>query len=118
MYEQFTHNYESDPFAEDTIKAGEELMNIISEEHRKVRQTLTEPTDMTHSSKKAWATILRLCILKLCNNSRKAKQHYNTTANQVTHQLLPNGRKPNNQLKARFDRKQYYNDPGFTRPFN
>ena len=68
MYEQYRHNYESDPFVEDTIEAEEKLMNTISEEHRKSWQTLIESTDMTHSSKKAWAT-----IRKLCNDPRKAK---------------------------------------------
>ena len=42
MYEQYRHDYESDHFAEDTIEAGEELMNTISEERRKAWQTLIE----------------------------------------------------------------------------
>ena len=29
MYKQYNHEYESDPFAEDTVKAGQELVNII-----------------------------------------------------------------------------------------
>ena len=113
MYEQYRHNYESVPFAEDTIEAGEELMNTISKEHRKAWQTLIESADITHSSKKA-----RAMIQKLWNDPGKAKLHYNTTANQVAHQLLLNGRMPSKQPKARLDRKRYPNDLGFTRPFN
>ena len=72
----------TDPFAEDTVEAGDELVDVISEERR---QTLIETTDMTHGSKKAWVT-----IRKVCNHPRKARRHYNTIANQVAHHLLLN----------------------------
>ena len=112
LYKQYTEKYELDPFAENTIKLGEELINSISEERRKSWQTLIESTDMTHNSKKAWST-----IRKLCNDPRKSKQRYNATANQVAHQLLTNGRVPNRQPKVRINRQRYPDDPGFTRAF-
>ena len=87
-------------------------MSAISEERRKAWQTLIELTDMTHNSKKAWST-----IRKLCDDPCKPKQHCNTTANQVAHQLLLNGRAPNRQPKVRLDRQRYPDDPGFTRAF-
>ena len=77
------------------ITLAEELMSAISEERRKAWQTLIESTDMTHKSKKAWST-----IRKLCDDPCKPKQHYNTSANQVAHQLLLNGRVPNRQPKV------------------
>ena len=61
---------------------------------------------------KAWST-----IRKLCDDPCKPKQHYNTTANQVTHQLLLNGREPNRHPKVRLDGQRYPEDPGFTRAF-
>ena len=87
-------------------------MSAMSEERRKAWHTLIESTDMTHNSKKAWST-----LRKLCDDPCKPKQHYNTTANQVAHQLLLNGRVPNRQPKVCLDRQRYPDDPGFTRAF-
>ena len=94
------------------ITLGEELMSAISEERRKAWQTMIESTDMTHTSKKAWPT-----IRKLCDDPCKPKQHCNTTANQVAHQVLHNGRVPNRQPRGRLDRHRYPEDPGLTRAF-
>ena len=109
MIEEYREKYEDDPFADSTITLGDELMSAISEE---AWQTLIESTDMTHNSKKAWST-----IRKRCDDPCKPKQHYNTTANQMAHQLLLNGRPPNRQPKVHLDRQRYPDDPGFTRAF-
>ena len=112
LIEEYREKYEEDPFADSTITLGDELMSVISDERRKAWQTLIESTDMTHNSKKAWST-----ICKLCDDPCKPKQHCNTTANQVAHQLLLNGRALNRQPKVRLDRQRYPDDPGFTRAF-
>ena len=109
MYEQYRYNYESDPFAEDTIEAEEELMNTISEERRKSWQTLIESTDMTqeggrlgqryenfatiHERQSSTTTLQHYSTTALQHYNTTALQHYNTTANQVAHQLLLNGRR-------------------------
>ena len=112
LIKEYRKKYEDDPFADSTITLGEELMSTISEERRKAWQTLIESTDMTHNSKNAWCT-----IRKLCDDPCKPQQHCNTTANQVAHELLLNGRVPNRQPKVRLDRQRYPDDPGFTIPF-
>ena len=112
LIKEYREKYEDDPFADITITLGEELVSAISEERGKAWQTLIESTDLTHNSKKAWST-----IRKLCDDPCKPKQHCNTTANQVAHQLLLNGRVPNRQQKVRLDRQRYPDDPGFTRAF-
>ena len=112
LIEEYREKYEDDPFADSTITLGEEPMSAISEERRKAWQTLIESTYMTHNSTKAWST-----IRNLCDDPCKLKQHCNTTANQVTHQLLLNGRVPNRQPKVRLNRQRYPDEPGFTRAF-
>ena len=112
LIEEYRQKYEDDPFADNTITLGEELMSAISEQRRKAWQTLIESTYMTHNSKKAWST-----IRKLCGDPCKPKQHYDTTASQVAHQLSLNGRVPNRHPKVRLDRQRYPEDPGFTRAF-
>ena len=87
-------------------------MTAVSEERRKAWQTLIESTYMTHNSKKAGST-----MRKLCDDPCKPKQHCNTTANQVAHPLLLNGRAPNRQPKVRLDRHPVPGRPGFTRAF-
>ena len=81
-YEQM---FLSDSFSEATINAGEELTTAMSEEWQKSWQDLIELTDLTRSSRKAWATITRLS-----NDHTKMRRHYNVTANRITRQMLLN----------------------------
>ena len=45
--------YENGPFSEETVVLGEELMDKIGEERKRIWQDLIENTDMIHNSKKA-----------------------------------------------------------------
>ena len=112
LIEEYREKYEDDPFVDNTITLGEELVSAIPEERRKAWQILIESTYMTHNSRKAWST-----MRNLCDDPCKPKQHCNTTANQVARQLLLNGIVPNRQPKLRLDRQRYKDDPRFTRAF-
>ena len=50
-------------------------------------------------------------------NSVMTHASRSSTANQVAHQLLLNGREPNSQPKVRLDRQRYPDGPGFTIAF-
>lgn len=52
LYEQNQQLYDSDPFAEGTIIAGERLMTSISESRQQKWQSLLESTDMAEKQQK------------------------------------------------------------------
>ena len=87
LYTQYTAAYEDDPFSEGTIALGEELTaSITKEKTERWRQLITE-TDMTHNSKKAWATIKKL------NTEKKPQTRVAAvTPDQVASQLILNGK--------------------------
>ena len=86
------------PFSDTTIQFGEELTTLIASERSERWNELICSTDMTHNSKKAWATIKRL-------NSEKHTQTRiaAVTPNQVANQLLQNG-KPMNKERGHLKR--------------
>jgi len=53
---------------------------VIAEERRKAWQDMINSIDMTHNSKKAWATIKRIN-----NESNTPQPHINVTADQGAH---------------------------------
>ena len=87
MREKYKTLYKEDPFAEDTITAGEQLMASMTKKRQRKWLDTIESTDMSRNSKKAWNLIQRL------NNDLAIpkRQHYPVTAYQVAHQLLVNG---------------------------
>ncbi|CAG9114277.1 unnamed protein product [Plutella xylostella] len=88
--------YNEDPFSEETIQSGEELISLLSEARRtKWIQSLAN-IDMTHNSKKAWAS-----IRKLTTDPPPASQQGTINANQVAHQLLLNGKPPRRIRRTR-----------------
>lgn len=79
--------YTKDPFSEDTIQAGEDLLEAISEERKEKWYNLLQETDMKHSSRKAWQ------LIKSLSNDPSAKTaHSKVTSDQVAHHLLLNGK--------------------------
>lgn len=57
LLERYEDMYNSDPFSVDTIEIGEQLLQEISESRRGRWIDTVTNIDMTHNSKKAWATI-------------------------------------------------------------
>lgn len=49
-----------DPFSDETIEAGELLMNSISESRREKWMNLLESLDMKQNSRRAWKTVKNL----------------------------------------------------------
>ncbi|KAE9524319.1 hypothetical protein AGLY_015358 [Aphis glycines] len=77
--EQYTDKYEADPFDEDTIEKGEELMNLLTEVKRKRWCDLLTEVDMKRSSKKAWNLIKRLDTAGLDNMFSEQIKHFGKT---------------------------------------
>ena len=91
LYKEYTEAYDCDPFAEDTIQLGEDLLSAISKGRLDRWIELICNTDMTHNSKKAWST------LKKINTEKNGQTRVAAvTPNQVANQLLRNG-KPQNK---------------------
>jgi retron-type reverse transcriptase len=89
-------NYESlycnDPFSEETISTGEELMREIAANRREKWCESVTNTDMTHNSKKAWSN-----LRKLTGEPPPPTNPGQVSANQVATQLLLNG-KPTSRM--------------------
>ncbi|GFR84583.1 RNA-directed DNA polymerase from mobile element jockey-like [Elysia marginata] len=80
-------NYNVDPLSEETIQLGEDLTTLLADERSERWKELITSVDMTHNSKKAWATIKRL------NSEKNAQTRVAAvTPNQVANQLLQNGK--------------------------
>lgn len=80
--------YENDPFSDETLEAGEALMESISESRSQKWMDLLENLDMKQNSRRAWRT-----VKNLSNDPTTSKTiQSNVTANQVAHQLLLNGK--------------------------
>jgi len=94
LYDMYITAYNSDPFSDETIQLGEELTMLLADERSERWKELITSIDMTHNSKKAWATIKRLDSEKYAQTRVAA-----VTPDQVANQLLQNG-KPHNKEKG------------------
>ena len=81
--------YNIDPFSDETLQLGEELTTLLTDERSERWKELITSTDMTHNSKKAWAT-----IKKLNSEKHTLTRVAAVTPNQVANQLLQNGKPP------------------------
>ena len=118
MYLEYIDQFQTDPFCDETLEAGEKLTKNIAECRRKKWQEFIESTDMTHSSRKAWKT-----IRVLGNDYTKPNPRSEVTADQVAHQLLENSRGNPDQhpkrAKLPTTAASYTQEPhGFTHPFS
>ena len=108
-YLEYVTMFEADPFSKETSTKGEKVMEHISKERQKTWHSLTESTDMSRNSKKAWST-----IGKIRGAPTAAPCQPSITANQVAHQLLLNGKNGSKvQTKIKLNCKKYNSDPGF-----
>ena len=57
LYQEYVEAYNEDPLANNTIELGETLLNSISNERRARWQETATNINLTHNSKKGWATI-------------------------------------------------------------
>jgi len=104
--------YESDPFAEETIALGEEVMQDISGAKREEWKNVVEGIDMKNNSYKA-----RKLLRKL--NSEKVKQyeHINVKPNEIARQLVLNGKTKNKSAKIKIQRSKEREVNHFQEPF-
>ena len=113
MYSTYKRLYENDPFDNKTIAAGEEVINATSEMRQSSRQAAIEDRDMTRNSHKAWKLIEKLNN----DNTKSMQQHSNITANQISHQLLLNGKTPHSTRQLKPNLNTDGCNPNFTKPF-
>ncbi|KAJ8710342.1 hypothetical protein PYW07_009708 [Mythimna separata] len=96
LLKKYEDLYDTNPFSEDTILAGEELLSTVGDNRKQKWITTVTNTNMTHNSKKAWSTIRRLT-----GDPPEPINQGHVTANQIAHQLLLNGKPPHRLPKMR-----------------
>lgn len=87
VLEDYQTKYEQDPFADDTIEAGENLMRKISYGRKQKWMDLLRDLDMKQNSRRAW----RL-VKNLSGDPKRPNVQTQVTPNQIAHQLILNGK--------------------------
>ncbi|KAG7299565.1 hypothetical protein JYU34_016540 [Plutella xylostella] len=95
LLKEYETLYKADPFSEDTVAAGEELLQRIGDARQEKWIKMVTSIDLTHNSKKAWHS-----IRMLTSDPPPPQSPYRVTANQVAHQLLLNGKSPGRLAKV------------------
>ena len=91
-YERYIKAYSRDPFCDETIQLGEELVILLADERSERWRELITSVDMTHNSKKAWST-----IKKINSEKRTQTRIAAVTPDEVANQLLQNGKSSTNE---------------------
>ena len=86
LYVAYTKQYSIDPFGETTIDTGNTLIDNMKDEKNKSWEEVITSTDLTHNSRRAWQT-----IIKLSNDPTTPNPPCLVNANQGAHQSLING---------------------------
>lgn len=98
--EKYQELYENDPFSDETILAGEELVQSLSDSRSKKWCNLLESLDMKHNSRRAWKLVKNLSN----DPSKPTSIQCNVTANQIAHQLLLNGKTTTKKKRMKITR--------------
>ena len=113
IYNEYIRSFSEDPFSEQTIALGEEMMGKLAECRRTKWQHLMESVDMTHNSKKAWRLIHQLSDDPTKTTTQQVR------ANAVAHQLLLNGKSDGKkQMKSQLIISKEAGETPLTHPFS
>lgn len=111
--EKYKTLFETDPFAEQTIQVGEELISNISISRRNKWCNLVESLDLKRNSRKAWKL-----MKTLSNDPTKTNEPITkVTSNQVAHQLLLNGKTKEKVKKTKLVRNSSQENNFLEEPF-
>ncbi|KAI5732047.1 hypothetical protein M8J77_020382 [Diaphorina citri] len=100
LLEKYQTMFNIDPFSDETIELGEELLLTVNQNHQDKWIKLVEGLDMKLNSRRAWKL-----LGNLSGDSTKQQHHIiNVTANQVASQLLQNGKFPGRKSREQISR--------------
>lgn len=106
--------FEKDPFAEDTVEAGEDLMRSIADGRTQKWRNMMENLDMKVNSRRAWKL-----LKNLSGDPKKTKENFTeVTADQVATQLLRNGKIRGRQSRQPLVRDEKNEDQYLREPFS
>ncbi|KAL1460605.1 hypothetical protein WDU94_012577 [Cyamophila willieti] len=111
LLKQYEESFENDPFADETIQFGEELLISLTEAKKNRWCDLMESLDMKGNSRRAYKL-----LKNLSNDPTQPEQiHTNVTPDQVAHQLLKNGKTnfkvKNIKIKREINENHFLEEP-------
>lgn len=106
LLEKYEQLFNEDPFSEETIEAGEQLMSTISTTRREKWCNLVTQLDMKHSSHKAWKLLKNLSD----DHTRVPNEVPSITPDQIAHNLLQNGKTKRRSKRTNLNRCAEEND--------